>query len=115
MKSFDALGMDISPAVIETIIQMAIQEQEGVAGLSNPQTRKLLSVFSRKNAQQSIEMSIDENEQIELNLHIDVYYGAVLPEVAQALRETIAEALKGQLGLELTTINICIDGLRFKK
>ena len=42
-----------------------------------------------------------------------MYYGYVLPEVAANLRQSVADALLVQVGLEAAAVDIFVDGLQF--
>ncbi len=48
-------------------------------------------------------------------MHVDVFYGYVLPELAEKLREAIADALLVQAGIEVNSIDIYIDGIQFEQ
>ena len=47
-------------------------------------------------------------------VHVEVYYGYVLPELAAALRCAIAESLATQAGVEVSAVDVYIDGIQFK-
>ena len=48
-----------------------------------------------------------------VTIHVEVYYGYVLPEVAANLRQSVADALLVQVGLEAAAVDIFVDGLQF--
>ena len=52
--------------------------------------------------------------KLSVAVHVEVYYGYVLPELAAQLRTAIAEALATQAGVEVSSVDVYIDGLQFK-
>ena len=52
--------------------------------------------------------------KLSVAVHVEVYYGYVLPELAAQLRAAIAEALATQAGVEVSSVDVYIDGLQFK-
>ena len=52
--------------------------------------------------------------KLSVAVHVEVYYGYVLPELAAQLRSAIAEALATQAGVEVSSVDVYIDGLQFK-
>ena len=55
-----------------------------------------------------------DDSKLSVAVHVEVYYGYVLPELAAQLRSAIAEALATQAGVEVSSVDVYIDGLQFK-
>ena len=100
-------GLSIAPGVMETIISVAASEVDGVASLGSFAT-------SGKPSTSGIETKMDEDGKLSVAVHVEVYYGYVLPELAAQLRTAIAEALATQAGVEVSSVDVYIDGLQFK-
>ena len=45
--------------------------------------------------------------------HIDAYFGQVLPEVADRVRNAVVDAVASQVGAEVASVDVYIDGLQF--
>ena len=99
-------GLSIAPGVMETIISVAASEVDGVASLGSFATSGIRSMLANKPSTSGIETSVA--------VHVEVYYGYVLPELAAQLRSAIAEALATQAGVEVSSVDVYIDGLQFK-
>ena len=56
---------------------------------------------------------LDADGKLQVALHIEVYHGQVLPELAARLREAVADALLVQVGLEVASVDIFVDGIQF--
>ena len=58
--------------------------------------------------------SVGEDGKLYVAVHVEVYYGYVLPELASALRCAIAESLATQAGVEVSAVDVFVDGIQFK-
>jgi uncharacterized alkaline shock family protein YloU len=111
-------GVVIAPGVAETIISLAVSEVEGVAGVGNSGTISSLAAAFSSNKSASnagINLEVDELMKAYVSLTIQVYYGYSLVEVAQRVREACADALKGQIGIEVVNVDISIDAITSKE
>lgn len=107
-------GLSIAPRVMETIISVAASEVDGVASLGSFATSGIRSMLASKPSTSGIETKMDEGGKLSVAVHVEVYYGYVLPELAAQLRTAIAEALATQAGVEVSSVDVYIDGLQFK-
>ena len=107
-------GLSIAPGVMETIISVAASEVDGVASLGSFATSGIRSMLASKPSTSGIETKMDEDGKLSVAVHVEVYYGYVLPELAAQLRTAIAEALATQAGVEVSSVAVYIDGLQFK-
>ena len=98
-------GLSIAPGVMETIISVAA---------SSFATSGIRSMLASKPSTSGIETKMDEDGKLSVAVHVEVYYGYVLPELAAQLRTAIAEALATQAGVEVSSVDVYIDGLQFK-
>ena len=108
-------GLSIAPGVMETIISVAASEVDGVASLGSFATSGIRSMLASKPSTSGIETKMGDDSKLSVAVHVEVYYGYVLPELAAAqLRTAIAEALATQAGVEVSSVDVYIDGLQFK-
>ena len=111
-KDVEGKGMSLGPGVIETIISIAVSEVEGVASVGPYSTSGLRSWLGQKPSTSGIEV-VDEDGKLHVTVHIEVYNGYVLPELAVELRRAVADALKIQVGVEVAAVDIYVDGIQF--
>ncbi len=108
-------NMTLASGVVDTIISIAAQEVEGVAFVGVHTTSGVFAMLTNKSSLSGIETTYDDDGRIRITLHIEVYYGYVLPELAEKLRRSISDALLVQVGIEVASIDIYIDGLQFQQ
>lgn len=117
MSDLNVEGMALAPGVVETIVSIAVSEVEGVASVGTPGVAKqgLKGVFSSKPSTQGIEIETDEDGKLTVTVRIEVQYGYALPKVAEAVREAVADAAASQVGVEVSSVDVYIDGIQFTK
>lgn len=113
MSTLNVDGMSIASGVVETIVSIAASEVPGVASIGSYTVSGIRSIINSKPSTAGIEAEVGEDEKLHINLHIEVYYGYVLPDLAADLRNSIADALKMQMGVEVGSIDIFVDGIQF--
>ena len=114
MSANAAQGMNVAPSVIETIVTLAARDVEGVAFIGPQATSGLISKLSTKPLTQGIEVQTDENGLVNISIRIDVKSAYVLPDVAAKVREAVADAMAMQVGMEVGSVDIFIDGIQFR-
>ena len=82
-----------------------------MASLGSFATSGIRSMLASKPSTSGIETKMDEDGKLSVAVHVEVYYGYVLPELAAQLRTAIAEALATQAGVEVSSVDVYIDGL----
>lgn len=56
---------------------------------------------------------MDDEEKLCVSVRIDVYYGHVLPELAAQVRMAVADAVASQVGIQVASVDVYIDGIQF--
>lgn len=107
-------GLSIAPGVMETIISVAASEVDGVASLGSYATSGIRSMLASKPSTSGIETKLGEDGRLYVAVHVEVYNGYVLPELAATLRRVIAESLSTQAGVEVSAVDVFVDGIQFK-
>lgn len=115
MTELNVKGMTLAPGVVETIVSIATQDVEGVAFVGSAAESAIRQMFTAKPTTQGIGVDVDETDAVQVVVHIDVLYGYSLPEVAAAVRQSIADALATQVGIEVESVDVYIDGIKFAR
>ena len=110
---FDGLGL--APGVMETIVAIAAKDVEGVANVGASSLTGLnLRSRIRKSDVSPIDVSMNTDEGIDVDVHIDVEYGKSIPKVAAEVRQSVAEAVLTQIGFTVSSVDVYVDGVRFE-
>ena len=107
-------GLGIAPEVIEKIITMAAQDVDGVAGVCTGQslTQRAQKAVSKQSAR-CIEVEV-EPEGVAVDVHVEIEYGKPLHAVAVDVQEAVADAIKSQVGAEVASVDVFVDGVVFQ-
>ena len=117
MSDLTVDGMALAPGVVETIVSIAVADVDGVASVGNAPaaSRGIRGVLGGKPSTAGIEIAADENDKLQISVRIDVYYGHVLPDVAAAVRQSVADAVASQVGAQVESVDVYIDGVQFNR
>lgn len=115
MKDLTVDGMAIAPGVVETIVSIAVNDVDGVAAVGSAGTanRNLRSMLGAKPSTQGIDIDVDEEGALVVTVHVDVFYGYVLPDLAESIRQAVDSAIASQVGLPVGRIDVYVDGIQF--
>lgn len=114
MTDLNIEGMAIAPGVVETIVSLAAREVAGVASVGDPATNGIRTFIGGKPSTQGVEIDVLENNDLHVSVRIFVKNGQVLPDVAAAVRQSIADALSIQVGANVDSVDVYIDGILFE-
>lgn len=110
-------GMGIAPEVLSAIVSRAVEEIDGIAavGVKDIATN-LVSMFSARGpvAGPSVEASVVD-DKLSITVHVTVFFGYPFKKLAESIRDAVSRAIDAQVGVEVESVNICIDSLVFPK
>ena len=110
-------GIGIAPEVLAAIVSRSVEEVEGVASVGvKDLATNLVSMFSAKSTQvgEDVEAEVVD-DKLRLTVHLTVFFGYPFKKLAEVVREAVASAIDAQVGVEVESVNICIDSLVFPK
>ena len=106
-------NISISEDVISVMVNAAVSEIEGVAGLTNPTSSDIAELLGIKNAPKGIRI-YSEDGQIIVDLVILVRYGYGVTVVAKKVQEQVAANVESMTGLK-GKVNVHVTGISFDK
>ena len=110
-------GIGIAPEVLAAIVSRSVEEVEGVAsvGIKDLATN-LVSMFYAKSTQVGADVEAEVvDDKLRLTVHLTVFFGYPFKKLAEVVREAVVSAIDAQVGVEVESVNICIDSLVFPK
>ncbi|MDN6900345.1 Asp23/Gls24 family envelope stress response protein [Oenococcus sicerae] len=104
--------VNIGDDVISTIVGTAASESFGVVGMASKSFKDGVNqVLQRPNYSRGILIS-EESDQLTIDVHIIVEYGAKLSEVSKAVQKQVRYSLEKNLGVLINQVNVTIEGIR---
>ena len=104
--------------VVATIAGLAATEVEGVASMVGSTSGGLAEIFKRGQNTRSLTkgVRVDLNDNtVSVQLTIVVDYGSPIPRVAKNIQENVKKAIETMSGLEVTAVNVMVQGVSFYK
>jgi uncharacterized alkaline shock family protein YloU len=105
-------GMAIAPNVIDTIVTLALKEVPGVDSEAINATG-IKALFSPASASQKVNVTVEDDESLAIEVTIRVLDGYPINELVQSIRSSIVDAVVLQTGINVSRVDINIDGIRF--
>ena len=105
-------GLGVAPGVLDTIVTLAAQGVQGVAAVGASGLAGLVQKGARKSAR-AVDVCLDEDGGITATIHIQVFYGQKLKDVANAVQHSVADAVSSQVGVKVAGVDVFVDGIVF--
>ncbi len=101
----------ISEDVISTIVIHAIEEVEGVIGLSSKPGADIVELIGKKNWGKGLKITIAEENALTIDCNVTVAYGQSVVSVAKAVQESVANELESMAGVKIAAVNVNVCGI----
>lgn len=104
----------VAEEVIATSAGFAAMECEGLASMASRRqvVDRLTEAFGRDNPGRGVEVRLN-GEELTIDLFIIVDYGVNIYETAQIVRQKVHYLLSDTVGVDATSINIFVQGVKF--
>ena len=101
----------ISEDVIVTIVAHAVQEVEGVVGLNVKPGSDIIDMIGKKGWGKGLKVTIGEEDALTIDCNINVAYGQSVVSVANAVQESVTNALESMAGVKIAAVNVNVCGI----
>ncbi|MDY0234533.1 MAG: Asp23/Gls24 family envelope stress response protein [Gudongella sp.] len=102
--------INISNDVISTIASTAAMEVEGVVGMNNNLAGGISELLGKKNHGKGVKTEVTGNE-VSLELHLNLSYGAKLNQVGEEVQIRVKEAIENMTDLLVKNVEVHIEGV----
>ncbi len=106
-------GLGVAPGVLDTIVTLAAEGVQGVAAVGASGLAGLVQKGARKGVGRAVDVCLDEEGGIMATIHIQVFYGQKLKDVANAVQHSVADAVSSQVGVKVAGVDVFVDGIVF--
>lgn len=103
-------GIGVAPGVLDTIVTLAAEGVEGVAGVATPK----LARVSKKAAAKGVTVEVAEDGVVAVGVHVNVVYGRPLREIGREVQAAVADALTSQTGQQVADVDVFVDAIAFE-
>ncbi len=101
----ESTDLDISADVLYGIVQLALEDVDGVRPIQPP-ARVGEFLGGRRSRGITVER---EGDEVWVDLTLAVTYGKVIPKVAVAAQRAVREAVTSMTGLQVPSVNVAVE------
>ncbi len=107
--------VQISEDVLVSIVTVAVNETEGVAGFCTKIGAELTELITKMNRSKGVKITITEDEKLFIECNISVRYGVAVLNVARAVQDNVCAAVESMTGLNVSEVNVNICGISMEQ
>ena len=101
----------ISEEVIAVIVEHAVTEVEGVAGLAPKPGADIADLIGKKNWGRGMKIVIAEDNSMTIDCNVTIAYGHSVVDVAGAVQNAVRSAVESMTGVKVTAVNVNVCGI----
>jgi uncharacterized alkaline shock family protein YloU len=101
----------ISEDVIATIVANAVNEVEGIVGLSVKPGADIADMIGKKAWGKGLKITIGQEDELYIDCNVNIGYGQSVVAVAKAVQESVTAALESTAGVKIATVNVNVCGI----
>lgn len=101
----------ISEDVVATIVEHAITDVEGVAGIAVKPGTDIADLIGKKNWGRGMKILIAEDNTLTIDCNINVCYGQSVVDTAEAAQAAVSNAVESMTGVKVTAVNVNVCGI----
>ena len=101
----------ISEDVVATIVEHALADLEGVAGLSTKPGADIADLIGKKTWARGMKIQIAEDNTLTIDCNVIIYYGHSVVEVAGAVQNTVRSTVESMTGVKVQLVNVNVCGI----
>lgn len=108
-------SIHVSEEVVASIVAAAVQEVDGVVGLSANFTTEIQDrLSSKKNLTKGIRI-LQQDDAVQVDCSVIVLYGHSMQEIGAAVQDAVQQAVESMIGLKVSAVNVNVAGISMTK
>ena len=101
----------ISEDVIASIVANAINDVEGIVGLSVKPGADIADMIGKKNWGKGMKITIAEDDALFIDCNVNVGYGQSVVTVAKSVQDAVTAAVESMAGVKVSAVNVNVCGI----
>lgn len=101
----------ISEDVVATIVEHALIDLEGVAGLDTKPGADIADLIGKKTWARGLKIQIAEDNTLTIGCNVVIYYGHSVVEVAGSVQSAVRSAVESMTGVKVEQVNVNVCGI----
>lgn len=108
MQNKAAGDVKISEDVLATISAQAAGNVQGVHAMTSTLSSNIKDIIGLKNGTKGVNVTVDDNNQVTVNLSITISYGYKIQETAKEVQVAVMKAIADMTGYGIRAINVSV-------
>ena len=104
----------ISEDVVAVIVEHAVSEVEGTAGIYAKPGNEVAELVGVKNWGKGLKILIAEDNSVSIDVDILICYGYSVVDVADNVQTAVASAVESMTGVKVSAVNVNVCGISRK-
>lgn len=101
----------ISEDVVATIVEHAVADVEGVAGIVTKPGSDIADLISKKNWGKGMRILIAGDNSLSIDCNITICYGQSVIDIAESVQAAISNAVESMTGVKVAAVNVNVCGI----
>jgi len=101
----------ISEDVIATIVANAVNEVEGIVGLSVKPGADIADMIGKKAWGKGLKITIGQEDELYIDCNVNIGYGQSVVAVAKSVQESVTAALESTASVKIAAVNVNVCGI----
>lgn len=102
----------INHSVVASIVRLAALNVEGVYSVGGGFVDSIAEVFSKKESDRGVRVSVDENGDYAIQVRVIMRFGVELAKVATQVQEQVREQVQRMTSNDVSRVDVIIDGVK---
>lgn len=102
----------ISEDVVAAIVEHALKDVEGVAGIVANPVSDIADLIGRKNWGKGMKILIAEDNSLTIDCNVNINYGCSVVDIAQNVQSTVTSAVESMTGVKVNSVNVNVCGIQ---
>ena len=101
----------ISEDVVAAIVEHALTDLDGVAGLDTKPGADIADLIGKKTWARGLKIQIADDNSLTISANVVIYYGHSVVEVASAVQAAVRSAVESMTGVKVQVVNVNVCGI----
>lgn len=101
----------ISEDVVSAIVEQAITDVDGVAGIVEKPGADIVDLIGKKNWGKAIKIQIAEDNTLTIDCNVNIAYGQSVVDIAESVQNSVTSAVESMTGVKVVAVNVNVCGI----
>lgn len=101
----------ISEDVVAAIVEHAVNEVEGVAGITSKPGADIVDLIGKINWGKGMKILIHDDNSLTIDCNVNINYGYSVVDIAASVQSAVCSAVESMTGVKVNSVNVNVCGI----